>query len=228
MPFGIDPRKIIEEDNQEEDNKVKEAIKKVVSGINLTTDESEKVMTEIMEGNALPTQIAALITAMRIKGETVNEIAGFARVMRKKATKIKTKHKLLVDTCGTGGDGVHGRHTFNISTVSAIVACGAGAVIAGFDEGVIGMKKGEKKTINIPADKAYGQYDEKKMGEYPKANVPKEMELKVGAKMFLQSPEGGVALATIKEIKDDVVILDLNHPLAGKDLTFEVEIVEVN
>ncbi|MBT4577329.1 peptidylprolyl isomerase, partial [Candidatus Woesearchaeota archaeon] len=105
---------------------------------------------------------------------------------------------------------------------------GAGQVIPGFDEGVIGLKAGEKKTINIPADKAYGQYDEKRMGEYPKENVPKDMELKVGAKMFLQSPDGGVALATIKEIKEEVVLLDLNHPLAGKDLTFEVEIIEVN
>lgn len=105
---------------------------------------------------------------------------------------------------------------------------GAGQVIPGFDEGVIGLKAGEKKTINIPADKAYGQYDEKRMGEYPKENVPKDMELKVGAKMFLQSPDGGVALATIKEIKEEVVVLDLNHPLAGKDLTFEVEIIEVN
>ena len=105
---------------------------------------------------------------------------------------------------------------------------GAGQVIPGFDEGVIGLKAGEKKTINIPANKAYGQYDEKRMGEYPKENVPKDMELKVGAKMFLQSPDGGVALATIKEIKEEVVLLDLNHPLAGKDLTFEVEIIEVN
>ena len=147
-------------------------------------------------------------------------IIGGSGNMIEKGSKIKLHYKGTLED-GTVFDSSEGKDPLEFEV-------GAGAVIAGFDEGVIGMKKGEKKTINIPADKAYGQYDEKKMGEYPKANVPKEMELKVGAKMFLQSPEGGVALATIKEIKDDVVILDLNHPLAGKDLTFEVEIVEVN
>ncbi|MBT3865723.1 peptidylprolyl isomerase [Candidatus Woesearchaeota archaeon] len=140
--------------------------------------------------------------------------------MIEKGSKIKLHYKGTLED-GTVFDSSEGKDPLEFEV-------GAGAVIAGFDEGVIGMKKGEKKTINIPADKAYGQYDEKRMGEYPKANVPKDMELKVGAKMFLQSPDGGVALATIKEIKDDVVVLDLNHPLAGKNLTFEVEIIEVN
>lgn len=105
---------------------------------------------------------------------------------------------------------------------------GQGQVIPGFEEGVIGLKAGDKKTINIPADKAYGSYDEKRIGEYPKSNVPENMEVKIGAKIFLQSPDGGVAIATIKEIKDDILLLDLNHPLAGKDLTFEIEIIETN
>ncbi len=105
---------------------------------------------------------------------------------------------------------------------------GQGQVIPGFEEGVIGLKAGDKKTINIPADKAYGSYDEKRIGEYPKSNVPENMEVKIGAKIFLQSPDGGVAIATIKEIKDDILLLDLNHPLAGKDLTFEIEIIEIN
>ncbi len=140
--------------------------------------------------------------------------------MIEKGSKIKLHYKGTLED-GTVFDSSEGKDPLEFEV-------GTGQVIPGFDEGVVGMKKGEKKTIKIPADKAYGQYDEKRMGEYPKANVPKDMELKVGAKMFLQSPEGGVALATIKEIKDDVVVLDLNHPLAGKDLIFDVEILEVN
>lgn len=147
-------------------------------------------------------------------------IIGGSGKMIEKGNKVKIHYTGTLED-GTVFDSSEGKDPLEFEV-------GTGQVIAGFDEGVIGLKKGDKKTINIPADKAYGQYDEKRMGEYPRANVPKDMELKVGAKMFLQSPEGGVALATIKEIKDDVVVLDLNHPLAGKDLTFEVEVIEVN
>ena len=147
-------------------------------------------------------------------------IIGGSGKMIEKGNKVKIHYTGTLED-GTVFDSSEGKDPLEFEV-------GTGQVIAGFDEGVIGLKKGDKKTINIPADKAYGQYDEKRMGEYPRANVPKDMELKVGAKMFLQSPEGGVALATIKEIKDVVVVLDLNHPLAGKDLTFEVEVIEVN
>lgn len=106
---------------------IKEAIKKVVSGQHLSEEESTGIMEQIMAGEASAAQIAALLTAMHLKGETVNEITGFARVMRQKSTVIKTKHSLLVDTCGTGGDG---GGTFNISTTAAIVVAGAGAPVA--------------------------------------------------------------------------------------------------
>lgn len=105
---------------------IREAIDKIVIRKDLTEREAEAVMTEIMEGKALPSQIAAFITALRMKGETVPEITGCAAVMRRMVTRINTKHKFLVDTCGTGGDKAH---TFNISTISALVACGAGVVV---------------------------------------------------------------------------------------------------
>src|SRR4051812_17113578 len=84
-------------------------------------------MTEIMEGTATPAQVAALVTALRVKGESVDEITGFARVMRQKATLIPHEQPVLADTCGTGGD--HS-NTFNISTTAAFVAAGAGVRIA--------------------------------------------------------------------------------------------------
>lgn len=106
---------------------IKEAISKVVDGENLTEEEAIATMNEIMSGEATPAQIASFITALRLKGETIEEITGCARVMREKATRISTNHPLVVDTCGTGGDGAH---TFNISTTAAFVVAGAGVPVA--------------------------------------------------------------------------------------------------
>ena len=106
---------------------IKEAINKVVSGVNLGQEEAGTVMELIMDGEATPAQIAALLIAMRLKGETVEEIAGFARAMRSKALPVRTGHRTVVDTCGTGGDGVN---TFNISTAAALVVAGCGVPVA--------------------------------------------------------------------------------------------------
>ncbi|MDX9822271.1 MAG: anthranilate phosphoribosyltransferase [Syntrophales bacterium] len=106
---------------------IREAIAKVAAGENLGEREMMDSMKEIMEGAATPAQIAAFITALRIKGETVEELTGAARVMRQKATRIDPCASTVVDTCGTGGDG---RHTFNISTTAALVVAGAGLTVA--------------------------------------------------------------------------------------------------
>ncbi len=106
---------------------IQDAIKKLVERKDLTREEASASMGEIMEGSATPSQIAAFITALRMKGETIDEITGCAEQMRAHAVKIIPKTKDLVDTCGTGGD-VSG--TFNISTISAFVAAGAGVPIA--------------------------------------------------------------------------------------------------
>jgi anthranilate phosphoribosyltransferase len=106
---------------------MREAIKKLVERQNLTREEAALAMDTIMRGDATPSQIAAFITALRMKGETVEEITGCAEKMREHAINIFPHVKNLVDTCGTGGD-VSG--TFNISTISALVAAGAGVIIA--------------------------------------------------------------------------------------------------
>jgi anthranilate phosphoribosyltransferase len=107
---------------------IREGIEAVVARRDLTEAEAIAVMTEIMEGNATPAQIAAFVVGLRMKGETVEEITGCARVMRDKATFIGTpKGSVPVDTAGTGGDGAH---TFNISTTAAFVAAGAGVIMA--------------------------------------------------------------------------------------------------
>jgi anthranilate phosphoribosyltransferase len=103
------------------------AIGRVATGASLTEDESYIVMNQIMDGDATPSQISALITGMRMKGETVDEIVGFARAMREHATPVRPTVSGYIDTCGTGGDGLH---TFNISTSTAFVVAGAGVPVA--------------------------------------------------------------------------------------------------
>ena len=106
---------------------IKEALSKVVQGKDLQESEMMGTMTEIMEGQATPAQIGAFITALRMKGETVEEVTGAARIMRQKATRVDGRSSVIVDTCGTGGDG---RNTFNISTTSAFVVAAAGLTVA--------------------------------------------------------------------------------------------------
>ncbi len=120
---------------------IKEFISKVVRGEDLTEAEMEKAMDEIMTGTATPAQIGAFITALRLKGETVDEITGAARAMRAKATKISVNNHLvnidrdeiniedetILDIVGTGGDGTR---TFNVSTTTAFVAAGGGIKVA--------------------------------------------------------------------------------------------------
>ena len=105
---------------------IKEAIALIVSGRSLTVDEAASVMEEIMQGEATPAQFGAFVTALRLKGETVDEIVGLARTMRAKAIPV-TIAEPVVDTCGTGGDG---SATFNISTAAAFVAAGGGLKVA--------------------------------------------------------------------------------------------------
>lgn len=105
---------------------IKEAINLLVQGIDLSEAEMAECMKEIMEGKTTDTQIGAFLTALRMKGETVEEITGAARIMREKATIIKAPEGVL-DTCGTGGDMLH---TFNISTTVAIVVSACGVPVA--------------------------------------------------------------------------------------------------
>src|SRR5260370_27284582 len=111
---------------------IREAIIQVAAGATLSEDEATAVMEEIMTGVATPAQMGAFLTALRLRpgGETVEEIAGCAQVMRKKAVQVALEGKtaeLAMDTCGTGGDGAG---TFNVSTGAGILAAAAGAAVA--------------------------------------------------------------------------------------------------
>ncbi|BAS27586.1 anthranilate phosphoribosyltransferase [Limnochorda pilosa] len=106
---------------------IREAIGRLVAGERLAEDEAAQVMEEIMTGGAQEAQVAGYLTALRLRGETVEVITGSARAMREKAVRIQPKVEPLVDTCGTGGDGAG---TINISTAAALVAAGAGVKVA--------------------------------------------------------------------------------------------------
>ena len=106
---------------------IREAIARLVERQDLTAEEAEEVMGQVMQGEATPAQIGGFLIALRMKGETVEEITGFARAMRRHALPVQTRRAPLVDTCGTGGDR---SGTFNISTTAAFVVAGAGLPVA--------------------------------------------------------------------------------------------------
>jgi peptidylprolyl isomerase len=101
---------------------------------------------------------------------------------------------------------------------------GSGQMIAGFDKGVVGMMVGEKKTITLSPEEAYGYPNEQNVMEVDKSNFPPDMELEEG--MQLMGPGGRPV--TVKAISDSAVTIDANHPLAGKTLTFEIELMEIS
>ncbi|HTG56717.1 MAG TPA: FKBP-type peptidyl-prolyl cis-trans isomerase, partial [Niabella sp.] len=99
--------------------------------------------------------------------------------------------------------------------------------IKGFDDGVTGMEVGEKKTINIPVEEAYGPKNDEMLIDMPKDRFPEDMQLEVGMPLVMSDPSGQQFQVVVTEIKDDAVTLDGNHPLAGKDLIFDLELVGI-
>jgi anthranilate phosphoribosyltransferase len=133
---------------------IRKAIEKVVNYQNLTEYEMAEVMKEIMEGRASSAQIGSFLTGLRMKGETITELTGAARLMRQKATFIDASSNKILDTCGTGGDGAN---TFNISTITAFVAAGAGLTVAKHGNRSVSSQCGsadllEELGINIQAE----------------------------------------------------------------------------
>ncbi|HEB72393.1 MAG TPA: anthranilate phosphoribosyltransferase [Nitrospirae bacterium] len=133
---------------------IKNAISKVIEGASLTKDEMVAVMEQIMTGAASDAQIGSFLTALRIKGETIDEITGAVIVMREKALSVDAGEGPVVDTCGTGGDGVN---TFNISTTSAFVTAGAGLTVAKHGNRAVSSASGSADVlkalgVNISAE----------------------------------------------------------------------------
>jgi FKBP-type peptidyl-prolyl cis-trans isomerase 2 len=128
-------------------------------------------------------------------------------------------HGKLTD--GTSFDSSEGRDPLTFTV-------GQGQVIPGFDNALIDMEIGDKKTVEIPVDQAYGPAHPENIVEFPKTEFPAEMQLELGMQLQLQNNEGHVIPVVIKEIKEETVVLDANFPLAGKDLVFDIELVSIN
>jgi peptidylprolyl isomerase len=132
--------------------------------------------------------------------------------------KVHYKGKL---TTGEQFDSSEGREPLAFTV-------GAGQMIKGFDEAIPGMAVGEKKTVNIAPENAYGAKNEEAIVEFPKSNIPADMKLEPGMKLQLTNQNGQPIPVTVTEVKDDVVVLDANHELAGKELIFDIELVEIS
>ncbi len=105
---------------------------------------------------------------------------------------------------------------------------GGGMMIKGFDAAVTGMQVGESKTAEIPADEAYGQHNDEMVIEVPKSQLPPDLKPEVGQQLGMQQPNGQSVPVRVTEVKEESIEIDANHPLAGKDLVFELELVEIS
>ena len=140
-------------------------------------------------------------------------------------TQAKTGDTVRIHYTGTLDDG----STFDSSAGRDPLefTLGSGQVIPGFDKAVDGMSVGESKTVHIPADEAYGQPNPQAMQAVPRGDIPADIPLEVGLQLQVQTPTGQVMPVTVTEVTETEVTLDANHPLAGKDLTFAIELVQI-
>jgi peptidylprolyl isomerase len=104
---------------------------------------------------------------------------------------------------------------------------GSGQVIKGFDDALLNMKVGDKKTVHIAVENAYGQRRDDMMMEYPKSDFPPDMQPVIGLELHMSDNTGNVFPVVIADVQQDTVILDANHPLAGQDLIFDLELVSI-
>ncbi len=140
--------------------------------------------------------------------------------------KVENGLYVSVDYKGTLQDGVvfdtsHGGQPLEVKM-------GVGQLVQGFEKELMGMALNEKKTFTLNPEDAYGQRDENLTRDFARADFPPEMEPRVGMMIALQTPEGRQMPAKITHLDDEKVSLDLNHPLAGESLTFEIEVVGIN
>jgi FKBP-type peptidyl-prolyl cis-trans isomerase SlpA len=141
-------------------------------------------------------------------------------------TKVKNNDKVKVHYTGTLEDG----QVFDSSLQREPLefTMGAGQMIPGFEKGILDMELNEKKTINIPSTEAYGEPNDDLTQEVPMQHLPADIKPEVGMNLVSQTPDGQQMQFVVTKVNDDSIVVDGNHPLAGKDLTFEIEVVGIN
>jgi FKBP-type peptidyl-prolyl cis-trans isomerase 2 len=137
----------------------------------------------------------------------------------------KTGDTVRIHYTGTLDDGT----TFDTSSGRAPLefTVGSGQIIPGLDRAIAGMSVGEKKTVDVPAAEAYGDRNPEGVQSVPRTEVPDHIPLDPGTQLEVQTGDGRTLPVTVADVTEEKVVLDANHPLAGKDLTFEVELVEI-
>ncbi len=140
-------------------------------------------------------------------------------------SSVQKGDSVRIHYTGTLNDGTVFDSSVNREPLAFTV--GAGQVIPGFEEAVMGMEQGESKTVVIPVDKAYGPRNEELMMPFPRNQVPPDIDPQVGQKLQLSGPNGEPVMVQIAEITDEHIILDANPPLAGQELTFALELVAI-
>jgi len=140
-------------------------------------------------------------------------------------TEVKTGDTVRIHYTGTLADG----STFDSSQGREPLefTVGSGQIIPGLDAALPGMTAGDKKTVDVPADEAYGHPDPNAKQSVSRADIPEDIPLDIGTQLQVQTPQGQVMPVTVAEVTEEQVILDANHPLAGEDLTFAIELVSV-
>ncbi|SHH93181.1 FKBP-type peptidyl-prolyl cis-trans isomerase [Marivita hallyeonensis] len=140
-------------------------------------------------------------------------------------TQVKTGDTVSIHYTGTLADGA----TFDSSEGRDPLefTVGAGQIIPGLDEAIPGMAVGDKKVVDVSADQAYGQPDPNARQAVPRAEIPADIPLEPGTQLQMQTPTGQVVPVMVAEVSETEVTLDANHPLAGKDLTFAIELMEI-
>jgi len=137
----------------------------------------------------------------------------------------KTGDTVRIHYTGTLSDG----STFDTSSGRDPLefTVGSGQIIPGLDRAIAGMTVGDRKTVTVPAVEAYGDHNPEGVQAVPRAQVPDHIPLDPGTQLQVQTGDGRTLPVTVTEVTPEAVVLDANHPLAGKDLTFEVELVEI-
>jgi peptidylprolyl isomerase len=140
--------------------------------------------------------------------------------------EVKQGNQVKVNYIGTLNDGTEFDNSYKRGEPLEFTA-GTGMMIQGFDNAVMGMTVGDKKSVNIPNEEAYGPQNPEAFMPVPKTNFPEDFKAVVGEMVQGQTESGQPITAAIVEVNDDNIVLDLNHPLAGEDLNFEIELVEI-
>ncbi|MBS3143364.1 peptidylprolyl isomerase [Candidatus Woesearchaeota archaeon] len=141
----------------------------------------------------------------------------------KKGDKVKVEYTGTLDDGTVFDSSAHGDHSHPIE-----FEVGSGMVIEGFDMGVTGMKKGEEKEITIKPEDGYGNVNPKAVQKIPRDQLPKGPEPKAGMILLLSTPDGQQFPVKIKEVSNNEIVIDMNHPLAGKTLHFKIKVIGVN